>query len=129
MRRDMSLVRALLLYLEERSSFGMIEEVEIPSYSRIAIQHHLRLLADGGLITFEAERSTTNPQRIVRVYPFGLTWAGHEFLETIRDPEIWQRTREGAERVGGFSLDLARALAKGFLRKKVEDLTGIQVDL
>jgi Hypothetical protein (DUF2513) len=27
-----------------------------------------------------------------------LTWQGHEFLETVRDPDVWERTKEGASR-------------------------------
>ena len=40
--------------------------------------------------------------------------AGHQYLEMIRDPEIWRQTKESAQKIGSFSLDVLSALAKGF---------------
>jgi hypothetical protein len=59
----------------------------------------------------------------------GLTWAGHDFLDSVRDSEIWRATKEGAQKAGGFSLELLAALAKGLIKKKIEQHTGIQLDL
>lgn len=36
--------------------------------------------------------------------PIRLTMAGHEYLDTIRDEEVWRRTKEGDRAVGSFSL-------------------------
>lgn len=58
-----------------------------------------------------------------------LTWQGHDFLDKVRDPEIWHATKEGAKKAGGFSLELLGALAKGFLKKKIEAHTGVDLDL
>lgn len=33
-----------------------------------------------------------------------LTYIGHEFLDNIRDPEIWKKTKEAASKVGKFSI-------------------------
>ncbi len=56
-----------------------------------------------------------------------LTWDGHDFLDSIRDPVIWQETKEGVKKAGGFSLELLGDLAKGLLKKKIEDHTGVQL--
>ena len=53
--------------------------------------------------------------------------AGHDFLDAVRDPEIWVRTRKGAEHVKGFTLDLLKDLAKGFLKKQLEEYTGVRL--
>jgi hypothetical protein len=42
----------------------------------------------------------------------GLTWKGHEFLDTIRSPEIWRKTKDGLREIRGWSIDLARQIAK-----------------
>jgi hypothetical protein len=57
-----------------------------------------------------------------------LTWSGHEFLDNVRDPEIWRRTKEGADKVGGFSLEVLGASAKGFIKKQVSEKTGSELD-
>lgn len=129
MQRDMDLIRLLLLYFERRESFSMDCDIQIPDYTREAVQYQLQLLAQGGFIVYEASRSTTNPDRLIQVYPFGLSWAGHELLDAIRDPDVWNRTKDGAQKVGSFGVDVIKALAKGFLRKKIEEHTGVQIEL
>ena len=59
----------------------------------------------------------------------GLTWKGHDFLDQIRDPAIWSATKEGVKKAGGFSVDILKALAKGLIKKKIEEHTGVQLDL
>lgn len=111
MRRDPDLVRKLLLYFEGRQSFAVDREVRIEGYSDDDVQYHLLLLAQSGFITYEADRSTTNPERLIRVYPFGLSWAGHEFLDVARDDTAWRKaTGKVAEATGGLSLDLLKEL-------------------
>ena len=55
----------------------------------------------------------------------GLTWAGHDFLDSVRDPEVWSKTKKGAMAAGGFTVDLLKDLAKGLVRKQIEDRTGV----
>jgi hypothetical protein len=38
--------------------------------------------------------------------PRRLTAAGHDYLDTIRDPEIWRQTKEGARAAGGFTIEM-----------------------
>src|ERR1700733_646091 len=49
-----------------------------------------------------------------------LTWEGHEFVDAVRDSEVWKETKKGIEGVGSFTFDLAKDLAKGFIKKKIE---------
>ena len=56
-----------------------------------------------------------------------LTWSGHDFVDAVRDDEIWGKTRQGAKAAGGFSVDLLKDLAKGFIRKKIAEHTGVEI--
>lgn len=56
-----------------------------------------------------------------------LSWAGHDFLESIRSPEVWAKTKAGALAAGGFTVELLGDLAKGFIKKQIEDRTGIKL--
>ena len=56
-----------------------------------------------------------------------LTWEGHEFLDAVRDPEVWTQTKKGAEEVKAFTFDLLKDLAKDFLKKQLEDYTGVKM--
>jgi hypothetical protein len=56
-----------------------------------------------------------------------LTWEGHDFLDSIRDPKIWEKTKKGVEGAGGFTVDLLKDLAKGFMKKQIEEYTGVKL--
>jgi hypothetical protein len=45
----------------------------------------------------------------------------------IRDPEIWRKTKEGVGAAKGFTFDLLKDLAKGFVKKQIEDYTGVKL--
>ena len=56
-----------------------------------------------------------------------LTWDGHDFLDSVRDPTVWERTREGAKKLGGVSLDVFVDLAKACLRAEAKSRLGIDL--
>jgi len=49
-------------------------------------------------------------------------------VDAVRDPEIWrnvaQRRLEGG---GSFTFDVLKDLAKGFIKTKIEEHTGIKL--
>ena len=47
------------------------------------------------------EESSTNPERIIRVYPFDLTWEGHEFLAKISADGVWPKLKQAIGSKGG----------------------------
>jgi hypothetical protein len=47
-----------------------------------------------------------------------LTWEGHEFLDDIRDPEIWRKTKDRAKSVAGAGLSLLWEIAKAEIKTK-----------
>lgn len=49
--------------------------------------------------------------------------------DTIRDEDVWRRTKERARAVGSFSLGALGALAKSLVREKIRKHTGVKVDL
>ena len=125
MKRDMDLIRSLLIGIE--SLPGGQEAYYFPEMSKL-IDHHVGLLVSHGLI--KLRYGPTHDSDANKWYVLAeLTWAGHDFVDTVRDDEIWQKTKEGAKAAGGFSFDLIKALAKGFLKKQIETRTGVELDL
>ncbi|MOA67102.1 hypothetical protein D3C78_1941230 [compost metagenome] len=57
----------------------------------------------------------------------GLTPAGHDFADSVRDEKIWRRAKEGALAAGGSTIEILVDLAKGLIRKKIGEATGIQL--
>lgn len=131
MKRDMDLIRELLLKLEALDiPPGTVTplspydpELAVDGFTGEDIGHHLRMLVSGGFVETGGSR------------PFGpdgslvfrqISWEGHDFLDSVRDPKIWEKTKHGAEAAGGFTVDLLKDLAKGFIRKQVEEYTGVK---
>lgn len=126
MRRDMDLVRELLLAIEGEGEdpLGWMVSV-LPHRDPTLVSYHVQLLHEAGLIVAidlsSCDGYDWRPKR--------MTYAGHDLLDSIRDPDIWGRTKGGVEAAGGFTLDLMKALAKGFLKKQIEERTGVSIDL
>ncbi|MBP2573505.1 MULTISPECIES: DUF2513 domain-containing protein [Agrobacterium tumefaciens complex] len=124
MKRDMDLVRDLLLQIEKfDQGYGGDIEIETGDHEPQVVAEHLRLLLEARLI--EGDAVPDDEYAFDHILPTRLTWSGHDFLETVRDPEIWKKTKEGALSARGFTLDLMQDLAKGFIKKQIEERTGI----
>lgn len=123
MKRDMNLVRLLLLRIEDQGDDmnGWIDDLAIESFTPEQISHHVWLLKDGGFITAIDLSSSDGPD----VRPRCLTWKGHEFLSDIKDQDIWQTTLTVAKRGGTESLSALWDIAKALGKKQIEKQLGI----
>ncbi|MBY5592690.1 DUF2513 domain-containing protein [Rhizobium leguminosarum] len=98
-------------------------EVEAGDHEPQVVAEYLRLLLEARLI--EGDGVPDDQYAFDHILPTRLTWSGHDFLDTVRDPAIWKKTKEGALSAKGFTLDLLQDLAKGFIKKQIEERTGI----
>ncbi|RMU13536.1 DUF2513 domain-containing protein, partial [Pseudomonas savastanoi] len=62
-----------------------------------------------------------------RWQPRRLTYKGHEFLDTVRDEEIWRRTKAGAEKAGGVGLGLLLEIDKAYGKQVFREKLGIEL--
>ena len=53
MKRDIDLIRKLLLYLEEKPNDKSIKDLELEEYSKDEVQYHFILMDQAGLIRCE----------------------------------------------------------------------------
>ena len=88
MKRDMDLCRKILLSVEAREGTVDPVWVELEGYTDGQTGHHVKLLADGGLL--EAMDCTGQGDDIDCYKPRCLTWKGHDFLEAARDDTRWR---------------------------------------
>lgn len=106
MKRDMELIRLLLLEQEEDA-----KPAELSKYDERLQVYHVALLIDAGLVIGDLlPDSDGNPRGAAVIR---LTWAGHEFLDTIRDPSIWQSAKDkvlkpGASWTFGILVEFAK---------------------
>jgi hypothetical protein len=125
----MDLVRTLLLKVEEEpidAGCGVGLEwhgpfFEIEGWDRDTAIKHFELLVDAGFIKAPDTQGMT--EFVIR----GLTWEGHEFIDTIRSPEVWKKTKAGMKAVGGIGLDLMVQLAKAEGKRLLAERFGISL--
>ena len=115
MKLDKDLVREILLQTEaSRTAMGFVN-LHIPDHVDEEVSYHVELLTEAGFI--EAYDLTTNDGYEWR--PKRLTYEGHEFLDTVRDPEIWKTTKETAKKAGVASLKALFEIGKSIAKQKL----------
>ncbi|GAL27696.1 hypothetical protein JCM19239_3300 [Vibrio variabilis] len=120
MKRDMDLVRDILLYLEEKPSWvGTITNQLEGRRHDLAWHYHCMMLIDAGLVEGKViPKSTTGDSFTVRVN--ALSWSGHELLETIRNDTVWSKTKLRIKQTSGtMSIEMIKSVANGFVSKRI----------
>ena len=91
MRRDMDLIREILLKVEGNNNpFGM-EAVEIEGRTPQDVGYQMKLLVEAGLV--EAGDRTYCGADAMYWHSARLTWEGHEFLDAARDDTRWNKMK------------------------------------
>ena len=112
MKRDMDLVRTLLLYVEEEhkgDDFLDVDTESFEGYESADVYGHLDILIDAGLLHDHTQRSDITP------LTGGLTWDGHDFISATQDKDIWEKTKEIDKKAGGWTADSLLEIAKGIV--------------
>lgn len=110
MKRDWDLVRHILLKLEEQATVqSKLLPADLPAFDEETVSYHFRLLDDAGLITAKC----IGGGKRLHCVATGMTWAGHEFLDSVRTVTLWNRTKELVREKGlELSFDAVKAAAK-----------------
>jgi hypothetical protein len=129
MKRDMDLIRTILLKIEADPKFDSAyfhsvgaTRLGITDHTDAEVIYHVAMLVDAGLLVGNARMATGGTVMVSK-----LSWPGHDFLDSVRDPTIWEKTKKGANDAGGFTVELLKDLAKGFVKKQIEEYTGVKL--
>ncbi|OHD00876.1 MAG: hypothetical protein A2885_13290 [Sphingopyxis sp. RIFCSPHIGHO2_01_FULL_65_24] len=120
MKRDMDLVRELLLAIEDDPSRRLARLPDLQGRTKAVVLEHVQLCVDAGLI--EAQFFKAMNPRDAMAHDIRLTWTGHEFLDATRSPEIWTKTKAGAAKVGSTSMKLLFEIASGYAKAELARL-------
>jgi hypothetical protein len=131
MKRDMDLVRQLLLDIEaaEEDAPSMadligspLDEVEIDVREKYA--YHLKMLVEqAGLVTGIDASSMSGGDWL----NLQLTWQGHDFLANTKDSHVWKKTKAGIEKIGGASWEIVVGVAKEYAKQEAGKLLGLSL--
>lgn len=110
MKRDMDLIRALLLAVEDSPS-GRMWSAEISGYTHEQLFYHVELADEAGLV----EASLLEPDGFVVKR---LTYTGHEFLDAARSDTNWNKAKETVLKNAGTLTLEALKVALSVLMKR-----------
>lgn len=109
MRRDLNLIRKILLAIEEAPTGWAPDDLEFEGYTAAQVAYHSYLLIDAGLARGEdvSGSGSDGPEGLIS----NLTWEGHEFAEAARDEGRWRKVMGTVAAKGGsVTLDVLKAL-------------------
>ena len=111
MKRNMDLIRDILLFAEAQSDPWFARTTEIEDWSQAAIIYNTALCGDAGFL--EGHDDSMMGPNGADWYVARLTYAGHEFLDSIRSDTVWSKVKARAKEQGvDLTFDLAILLAK-----------------
>lgn len=120
MRRDMDLIRAVMLQVEavEDDRLGLDSfHLSIDDRPASEIAYHVRLLVQAGLL--EGQNITAVGDETWHFGALRLTWEGCEFLDAARDDTRWRRARDQIRKVGSVTLPLLSQLLISYLKQEL----------
>jgi hypothetical protein len=112
----MDLVRDILLLIEssERCGFDWHEcEFEPLDRDYNTVYYHIKIMVDGGLLECEKAKYADQYDSLY------ITAKGHEFLDCVRNDDVWNTVKERIAVVGGAPSDVIMLLANRLIRERV----------
>lgn len=119
MRRDMDLVRRILLKAEESTEEqGRAGWLKLDGYDQMTVARHVQLLKEAGLA--EAHVLTGDGVAPQAALVFRLTWEGHDFLDAVRNDTVWAKTKQLLKEKGGSgSFEIIKAIAISYAKAQL----------
>ena len=121
MKLDHECVRSILLTIEEKHQYGKVLRLEeilqserLYDFDEDEIKYVLIKLADAEYIEGTPQYGSNE---LIYFDCNGLTWSGHQFLDTIRDPEVWKKTKRIASKLTSVSITMLSSIGSQVLAK------------
>jgi hypothetical protein len=123
MKRDMDLVRKILIACEEYAHGRAPGNLQIEGFTDEEIGYHAHLMEQAGLVrAFDISHSgSLSPQAHV----VSMTWEGHEFLEAGRNENLWAKAKEAAGSTGGMVLGVLKTVLIDLGTKAAKQAAGL----
>jgi hypothetical protein len=117
MKRDMELIREILLMIESNKHGFASQKIEIPGYTQEQIGYHAVLLGEAGLVKVHDITCMESDSPVGMISR--LTWEGHEFLDSARDNNRWNQAKDMIDKVSSVSMSVLTALLTELAKKSL----------
>ncbi len=121
MKRDMELIRKLLLTIEKNP-----RQLEVEGYDKNQVKYHALLLIEAGFLDGNVSDTLANTSVVPSFVSVNrLTWDGHEFLDNIRKEEVWNTIKtEFKDASISTVFSIGKQLTENYAKKKLSSLLG-----
>lgn len=132
MKLKQDCVRYVLLALEAQEigmlnrgaqSSEIVKQLTNDHFSADDILYTLWQLADGKLISADCQKYSNG----IWLNVFDITWQGHEFLDSIRDDEVWKQTKKATSSLKSVSIGILKNVATAVLTGMIKQSTGLPI--
>lgn len=120
MKRDMDLVRSILLALENSPHGRAPTELVVEGYSDEQVGYHAHLMHEAGLIVAADATSLSSPSPCAM--PLQMTWYGHDFLDAARSVSIWERAKDLTSQVGSVSFEVLQDVLVAVAKEQLQQM-------
>ena len=125
MKFDPDCVRDILLDIEELHDYPQIlffdsetKLLRASAHSFDKLAYHMILLDEAGYLNWTPV--FTGGRHLYHSSIHGLTYDGHQFLETVRNPRVWEETKSLSKKVGSFSLNVISSVATDIIARLIK---------
>lgn len=109
MKLDHECVREILLHLEDNLGLDYMHanEIELKDYPQDVINYSVMRLIEADYLIADIESADDEVDITIST----ITWKGHEFLDTVRDKEVWKKTKGFLSKFASVSLQFTEKVA------------------
>ena len=109
MRRDMELVRAILLQVQAKNHIET-EPVIIGGYDEDLVARHVEMLFDADML--EGHKSAQLGRGVSAITISDLSWDGHDLLSALQNDTVWSKIKQSfsAKELTGMPLSVLKAV-------------------
>ena len=124
MKRDLDLIREIMLVLEDKMEYGknfqsthLIEVMQDKTLSVEKLAYHLGLLVESDFLKAKEYKYLSGEPTNYLINT--ITSQGQDFIDTIREDTTWNKIKEKASSIGGFTLPLLVDIGTEYLKKQI----------
>ena len=115
MKRDLDLIRKIVLAVEERNPEDWVPEIVIGGYTPQEIGYHSYLIVDSGLA--KGSDISTIHDMLPNWHLSYLTSAGHDFADAARNDSTWHKATTLVKDKGtGITFDVFKQVLVGIVK-------------
>lgn len=124
MRRDMDLVRSILMQAEAADGPLDMGDMDPCGHTEEEVAYHIELMAQRGLVSATVRRAYGGAVMLCRVD--ALTWDGQDMLDAVRSERVWARARRAiADSVGTATFEVVRGVCTAIAQRMALDAAGL----